>query len=286
MKFVPWLYISLAAASTAQAADTWLSVSDLWIDAPTQALTLTYSADTGFPAGRRYAQTTLDCRTSQTTSRGYVYSGSLDPQFADEDKGAPAAILSTKLLNIGKGALSYKDLGAQPRFFCRNGVLVSDLSTYAKNNRARMFDVSYSDSNLNVSAGTGSVLMTVPAFTFRREDGKLATATIDLEFAADSLAGAQSLIGFRGNAPLFRPREAVFLLEKDGKTLRPLMYNGQAPGLRTTFPVKAGKSGTILTFYYTEDYSANAWQKAVVDLSTFQTYTTKTSRPANLKFGQ
>ncbi|GAA5504175.1 hypothetical protein Dxin01_03944 [Deinococcus xinjiangensis] len=275
---------ALIASGTAHAAS--LYVKTLWVDVPTQTLTLTYSTDTGFPLGERYAQSTLDCRSGKITSRGYVYAGSREPQFSDEDKDAVAAITKTKLINIGPGVLSYQDSSAHPRFFCKNGLLISDLSSYAKDDRALMFNVSYSDSNLDIDASFGTVKLTIPAFSYRREDEKLATVTVSLSFNGNSLSTVNSLTGFSADVILSRPREAIFLLEKDGKTLRPLMYNGQQPGLRTAVPVKAGKGGGTVTLYYTEDYNGTSWQKAVVDLTSDQVYSTKTGRPANLQFGK
>lgn len=272
--------------ASASAITPSLSIRRLWIDAPTQSITLTYSTDTGFPLGSRYAQSTLDCRTGKITTRGYEYGGSRDPEVSPEDKDAPAAIAKTKLITLNPGAMSYRDYSAQPRFFCKNGLLVSDLSSYARNDRALMIDVMYSDTNLNINAGLGEVKLTLPGFVFRREDDKLATATLSLAFNGNSLSTVNALTSASTNAPLSRPREALFLLEKDGVTLRPLVYNGQEPGLRTAFPVKAGKNGSVVMFYYTEDYNGAIWQKTVLDLTTGQTYTTKTTRPTKLKFGQ
>lgn len=282
----------LLGAAVAQGGASGIDVKALYISADTQTLTLAYGADLGFPLGPRSAQTVLDCKRGKVTTRGYMEDGDFldvyaDPATAAEDKPGAAALLKAGVVKVGQGKLSYTDGGAVAKFFCRGGLIVSDLSAYAIQPRASMVDTSVS-SNLNVSSYAGGlpISVTLPGYAYLRDDELIGTGNVRLDFRGVSLSKADYLTAISFNRPFSGDREAVFLLETNGKGLRPIQYGSTEVGLRTAVPVKSGKGGTQVTLYYTPDYQGSSWQKLVLDLGTYQTWTSRVPKPANLKFGK
>lgn len=288
----PSLILSgLLGSAVAQGAPS-IDVRSLYMSADTQTLTLTYSADLGFPLGPRSAQTVLDCKRGKVTTRGYVDDGNFldvyaDPATSDEDKPGAAALLKAGVVKIAQGKLSYADGGAVAKFFCRSGLMVSDLSAYAVQPRVSMVDSDVS-SNVNVRSYAGGlpVSVTLPGYAYRRDDELIGTGDIYLKFRGVALAQVNSLTDVGVNRPFSGDREALFLLDPKGKVLLPILYGSTEAGLSTAVPVKSGKGGTQVTLYYTPDYQGSSWQKVVLDLGTYQTWTSRVPRPTNLKLGK
>lgn len=286
----PMLALSavLIPASAGAAAPTFY-VREVWVALPSQQVSLVYEADMGFPLGDRSAETVLDCKTGKVTTRGYDRKAGFDrPAQAPEDKEGAAALLATKVIQSGSGVLSFKQNNDSLRFTCKNGVVVTDFSGYATRTRGQSF---YRDTDANVALsvteGMFPTALTVPGFVVTRSDGKFGTSSLSLSLNGESLRTAAFLTGASTDYVFRSEREALFLLEGDGKTLRPIAYGGKELGVRKVVPLKTGKSGTILTFFYAPDYNNPAnWQKTTVDFQSFQTYSTTITKPANLLFGK
>lgn len=269
-----------------------IDVKALYISADTQTLTLTYGADLGFPLGPRSAQTVLDCkRGGKVSTRGYTDDGNFldvyaDPATSDEDKPGAAALLKSGVVKLEQGKLSYTDEGLSARFFCRNGLVVSDLSSYAVRPGMTMLD-SDVGTNVNVRSYASGlpVSVTLPGYAYVRGDDLIGTGDIYLKFRGVSLAKADSLTDVGVDRPFDGDREALFLLDPKRNVLLPIRYGSTESGLQTAIPVKSGKGGTSVTLYYTPDYQGASWQKTVLDLGTYQTWTSRVPKP-NLKFGK
>lgn len=281
--------LSLLGLGTANAAP-YVTIKELWVSLPTQQVSLVYQADLGFPLGERGAQSVLDCKTGQVTTRGYDLGARTNrPDQAPEDREGASGLLALKVVNTGKGVLNITRNGRAIRFTCQGGKVVTDLSGYATFNRGQALDRdAVANVGIQTTGGMFPTALDIPGFQAIRGDDTMGTGSLQLQFNGPSIGDPDHLVGV-GTSRVWSeyPKEGLFLLEADGKTLRPLVYGGREVGLKKAVPIKTGKGGTTLTFFYSPDYTkSDNWQKTTFDFSTFRVTTIRLTKLSALVFSK
>ena len=290
-KITGWgfVLIALLGLGAANAAPD-VTIKELWVSLPTQQVSLVYQADLGFPLGERGAQSVLDCKTGQVTTRGYDLGARTNrPDQAPEDREGASGLLALKVVNTGRGVLNITRSGRAIRFTCQGGKVVMDLSGYATFSRGQALDRdAVANVGIQTTGGMFPTALNIPGFQAIRGDDTMGTVSLQLQFNGPSIGTPDHLVGV-GTSRVWSeyPREGLFLLETDGKTLRPLVYGGREVGLKKAVPIKTGKGGTTLTFFYAPDYTkSDNWQKTTFNFGNFQANTTSLTKPSALVFGK
>ena len=253
------------------------AIRNITLDISKQAVSIDFAADVGFPYGVRYAVATLNCAKGEMASAA---GESLD-DFDDEKEGV-TALMSSGAIKASKTELAITGTGMNDekvknvRFFCKDKQLYWDFNkTIAGNNPVGFVgtSISYGLNNLGV-----------PGYSWTTPSGT-DTAIYDIRFNTE-IRKATTITQIKPQLDLGE-KSALFLLDKDGKTLIPLAYGENVNELKAPLPFKMGKGGTVLNLYLAEDYQkSDGWYHTVVDFVDGTSHTEVIKKPAHFVFGK
>lgn len=251
----------------------------------TQQVLAEVVSDLGFPLGIRTAAVHLDCATGKATAEGFTREDfSFDDTTTPDPEGGQG-ILNARIVQTGPGAVTLRTTTGTLRFFCRDKVLVTDLSGF--NDARNEADLSYEmGSNVALSQYRGLFpnSLTIPAVTFIDDKGRAHNTSIGLDTGGPNIPASTVVGNFSLDNYAHNKGQGVFLYDVKANTLAPLRYEGNSTGVRKYQSVTVPKGSQVI-FYYAADFTKPMnWQKIVFDLKTMQTWSVPSVKPSNAKF--
>lgn len=270
------LFFSLPMVAQAATAPV-PAIRNVVLDISKQSVSVDFAADVGFPYGVRYAVATLNCATGELSSAA---GDSLD-DFSDEKEGV-AALMASGAIKASKTELSIIGTGMDDeklksiRFFCKDKILYWDFNASIAGKNPVGFV------GTTVAYGLNSV--SVPGYSWSNSSGT-DSLMYDLTFN-NEIAKATTITQIKPQLDL-ASKAALFMLDKDGKTLIPLAYGENVNDLKAPLAFKRGTGGTVLNLYLAEDYQkTDGWYHTLVDFVNGTSHTEAIKKPANFVFGK